>query len=122
VFDPATTPSKPNHIFDIPNRRLPFFVGREDVLSRLETSFKVGPRPCIALIRGTGDQGKSQVALEFCRRTENKPYSAVIWASAKSIDSVHAAFAALSERIKAVSDVLPDTAARIEFVLRKLGE
>ncbi|ERF68964.1 hypothetical protein EPUS_08198 [Endocarpon pusillum Z07020] len=69
-----------------------------------------------------GGQGKSQVALEYCRRSKNKPYSAIIWINAESEESVRASFAVISERIKTVSDVLPDTAARIAFVLHRLGK
>ena len=65
-----------------------------------------------------GGQGKSQIALEFCRRKKDRPYSAIFWVDATSQDRVEGSFEVISERIKKQTDYLPDMNAREAFVLR----
>ncbi len=64
-------------------------------------------------------QGKSQVALEYCHRKKNSPYSAIFWVDAATESSVKGSFQAISECIKAETDYLPNIDARVAFVLRK---
>ena len=65
-----------------------------------------------------GGQGKSQVALEYCRRKKDSPYSAIFWVDATTESSVKGSFQSISERIRAETDYLPNIDARVAFVLR----
>ncbi len=65
-----------------------------------------------------GGQGKSQIALEYCHRKKNTPYSAVFWADATTQESVQRSFQAISEQIKKPADVLSDIQARVALVRR----
>ena len=67
-----------------------------------------------------GGQGKTQVALEYCHRKRNNPYSAIFWVDATNQDRVEGSFQSISERIKGRKDDLPDLQARVAFVRRKL--
>ncbi len=67
-----------------------------------------------------GGQGKSQVALEYCHRKRDRPYSAIFWVDATTQDRVEGSFQSISERIKKQTDYLPDINARVAFVLRML--
>ena len=61
--EPQILPSRPNEYYLVPSRRIPDFVGREDVLTRIETGFSLGTTPRIVVVRGLGGQGKTQIAL-----------------------------------------------------------
>ena len=65
-----------------------------------------------------GGQGKTQVALEYCHRKKNNPYSAIFWVDATTQDRVEGSFQSISERIKRQTDNLPDTKATVDFVLK----
>ena len=58
--------------YEIPNRRVDGFVGREDILQKIDKALSDGSGPRYAVLQGMGGQGKSQVALEYCHR-EKKP-------------------------------------------------
>lgn len=70
--------------FDVPQSRLSHFVGRNDVLSRIQTSLQASPNnPSISVLTGVGGQGKTQIALEFCHQHINF-YKGVFWIDASS--------------------------------------
>jgi hypothetical protein len=69
-----------------------------------------------------GGQGKSQVALEYCRITKGNPFSAIFWVDASSESTVQKSFEAISERLKTQMDILMDTDARVNFVFRTLSD
>ena len=61
-----------------------------------------------------GGQGKSQVALEYCHRRKDRPYSAIFWVDATTEDRIEGSFHSISERIKKRTDDLPDIKASLE--------
>ena len=46
-------------------------------MNRIDEVLSIGQGPRIAVIHGMGGQSKSQVALEYCHRKINSPYSAI---------------------------------------------
>lgn len=64
--------------YEIPNRRVDGFVGRENILRRINEALCDESGPHYAVLQGMGGQGKSQVVLEYCRRTRDSPYSAIL--------------------------------------------
>ena len=111
-------PSQVQLYYYIPNRRVRSFKGREDILSRIDEAFSIGRGPRIAVLQGMGGQGKSQIALEYCHRKRNNPYTAIFWVDATSESTVIGSFQPISEHIKKPTDHLHDSSARIAFVLR----
>ncbi len=87
-------------------------------MQRIDKALSTGPSPRIAVLQGMGGQGKSQIALEYCHRKRDTPYSAIFWVDAATEDSAKGSFQAISEQIKTPTDSLPDTQARVAFVLR----
>jgi tetratricopeptide (TPR) repeat protein len=69
-----------------------------------------------------GGQGKSQVALKYCHITKGNPFSAIFWVDASSESTVQKSFEAISERLKTQMDILLNTNARVNFVLRSLSD
>ena len=104
--------------YEVPNRRVDGFVGREDVLQKIDKVLSDGSGPHYAVLQGIGGQGKSQVALEYCRRKKDNPYSAIFWLDATTQDRVERSFHSISKRIKRRTDYLPDVNARVAFVLK----
>ena len=104
--------------YEVPNRRVNGFVGREDVLQRIDKALSDGTGPHYAVLQGMGGQGKSQVALEYCHRKKDIPYSAIFWVDAATESSFKRSFQSISECIKAETDYLPNIDARVAFILR----
>ena len=111
---------QPPLYYDIPNRRVNGFVGREDILHKIDEVLSNGSGPHYAVLQGMGGQGKTQVALEYCHRKKRNPYSAIFWVDATTQDRVEGSFQSISECIKRRTDDLPDAKARVAFVLKKI--
>ena len=105
----------------VPNRRVRAFVGREDILERIETGFSAGSAPRIVVLRGLGGQGKTQVALEYCRRAKSTQVRGIFWVEAMSESTLRKSFESIAEKVKGPDDILQDADARVAFVLEKLG-
>lgn len=117
-FSPS--PIREQFYYEVPNRRIRSFVGRQDIISRIDQAFSAGQGPRIAVLQGMGGQGKSQVALEYCHRKKNSPYSAIFWVDATNENTTTGSFQSISERIKSSTDHLPDSDARVAFVRQAL--
>lgn len=119
ILKVATAQTLPN--YKIPNRRVPQFVGREDIFSRIDNALSGGSGPHIAVLQGLGGQGKSKIALEYCYRKTATRRRAQFWVDATTEESTKESFWAISEQIKKPNDVLHNIKARIDFVLQFLG-
>jgi tetratricopeptide (TPR) repeat protein len=105
----------------VPNRRVQGFVGREDVLSRVKAGFQSGPGPRIVVIRAMGGQGKTQVALEYCRRSKNALFKGIFWVDATSENTLKKSFETIAESIKVPGKILRE-GGRVEFVIEELEQ
>jgi len=114
-------PSNPNDYYLVPSRRIRDFVGREDVLTRIEAGFSRGTTPRIVVVRGLGGQGKTQIALSYCYQAQSNGIRAIFWVDAMSENSVIKSFTSISNCIKHPGQVLHDSPeSRARFVLEKL--
>ena len=105
----------------VPNRRVRGFIGREDILGKIEDGFSAEGRPCVMVIRAMGGQGKTQVALEYCHRAKDQRFKAIFWLDAMSESSLRKDFRTIAERIKPL-DMIIDDDSGVDLVLEKLGE
>ena len=114
--------AKEPKFFEVPNRRVPNFVGRADVLEELERTFSRRSSQSIAILHGMGGQGKTQVALELCnRRRSSDPSCAIFFVDASSKSSVRAGFQSLAYRLKNECDAAKmDKDAQVDFVKKEL--
>ena len=107
-YPPATSsatggnPKQEERIFEVPRRRVSYFVGRKLLLKNLkdfilcenQTSSSGNrdmvqgllPLSRIAVLVGLGGQGKTQVALELCRQCISD-FGTILWINASSMDS-----------------------------------
>ncbi|PMD42291.1 hypothetical protein L207DRAFT_485775 [Hyaloscypha variabilis F] len=107
--------------FEVPNRRVSHFFGRKDVMSKIDQAILLGPGPYLAVLRGIGGQGKSQVAMEYCYRKKDAPFTDVFWIDATSESSVTSTFISISGLIGTANDQMLDNNARVAFVSRKFA-
>lgn len=119
-----TTPTveEPKRYYSVPARRVRNFVGRDDILESIEAGFFGKNRnangPHVVVLRGLGGQGKTQIALEYCRRSR-LTYRGIFWVDANSESTVKESFQAIADKIKAPEEVVPTDATN--FVLEKLN-
>jgi len=113
--------SSANEFYLVPSRRIRDFVGREDVLTKIETGFSLGTTPRIVVVRGLGGQGKTQIALRYCYQAQRNGIRAMFWVDAMSENSVIKSFTSISNSMKQPGQVLHDSPeSRTRFVLEKL--
>lgn len=55
-------------------------------------------------MRGIGGQGKTQLALEVCRRTQNNPFTSILWLDASSEEALQHGFEIIYERTRRQQD------------------
>ncbi|KUJ07233.1 uncharacterized protein LY89DRAFT_790008 [Mollisia scopiformis] len=114
---------EPTNYFLVPNGRLVSeFVGRTDILEKIESGFlapfRRGSR--IVVLHGLGGQGKTQIALEICRRAKAKGTNAIFWVDASSAHTVKKSFKTIAEATKRPHEHVPDDA--IDMILSKFGD
>ena len=81
--------------WNVPHARNPFFTGREEILTELNTTLgKTGT----AALSGLGGVGKTQTAVEFAH-LHRDDYQAVLWASAESRETLLSGFAAIANHL-----------------------
>ena len=80
--------NKVNKKILLPHRRNPFFTGRVETLSSIETALTNNNKAVITqaqAISGIGGIGKTQTAIEFCyRQILNNNYQTVLWITAEN--------------------------------------
>lgn len=124
VKSPAikTAPSSGITQYLIPNRLVQDFIGREDILTRIKEGFdrpNSQGKPKIVTISGLGGQGKTQLALKYCRHVREKEIKTIFWVDAMSKELVLASFKKIAGLI-ADPGQLPEDEQTVHFVLEKL--
>ncbi|PYS67780.1 MAG: hypothetical protein DMF69_22080, partial [Acidobacteria bacterium] len=79
-------------LFCIPQRRNPFFVGREDLLARISEGLQRTGRVALS---GLGGTGKTEMAIEYAFRKHDE-YKFVLWTRADSNESLVSGLVALA--------------------------
>lgn len=89
-------------IWNIPYPRNPFFLGRDDELSRLRHHLQEGQATALSqpqAISGLGGIGKTQLALEYAYRY-HRDYQAVLWARAESTEALVSSYGMLASLLR----------------------
>ena len=97
-----------------------YFVARKDLFAEIETALHENEDtvdPAIIILLGMGGSGKTQLALEYCRRTqESKKYNAIFWVDASSPSSIARGFGEIEKIIFGTKRELADAEASIRNV------
>ena len=104
--------------FQVERKRVKDFIGREAQLLEIVSYFSTPDEglPKILILHALGGQGKSQIALEYCRRSR-KTYRGIFWINANSEATATQSFEKFSiELSRGLSTRLDDADARIRFV------
>jgi Cdc6-like AAA superfamily ATPase len=113
----------PKHHYLVPSNQVAHFIGREDILTDIESSFALSrrqSRPAALILHAMGGQGKTQVALELCRR--RKPdCRAIFWINATSETTAGRDIEIISSRLNTpLKRTLDDVSSKVEFVKETL--
>ncbi|KAI1738633.1 hypothetical protein F4680DRAFT_424484 [Xylaria scruposa] len=97
------------------------FVGRGDILQSISQSLRPGGRdPRIAVLLGLGGQGKTSIALEYCRREiVSRHFRFIIWIDSSSPAALERSFGQVAENLAAISGdkrTFANSRAHINFV------
>jgi tetratricopeptide (TPR) repeat protein/DNA-binding XRE family transcriptional regulator len=86
-------------IWNVPYPRNPFFIGRDELLSRLRQQLKAGQATALSqspqAISGLGGIGKTQIALEYAYRYR-RDYQVVLWAQAQTLETLTSSYLSIA--------------------------
>ncbi|KAG4255327.1 hypothetical protein FPRO04_03860 [Fusarium proliferatum] len=116
VSEEAQSPS----FINFPYHRVKDFVGQAEILAAMrrclsDEAHDSGPR-CI-ILRGLVGQGKTSLAIEYCRQTLDQPYQAILWIDASSQSSIDYHLTVCAEQILGPHDSMPSTSEGKAFVI-----
>jgi tetratricopeptide (TPR) repeat protein len=105
---------------------VPKFFGRQKLVEQLQSSLlkPLGPndKPITVVLQALGGQGKTQIALELCRRLK-KHCDGVFWLDATSRTSLERGFENLArELVGSITSDLKDVDTIVRFVLNTIQE
>ncbi|KAI4121535.1 MAG: hypothetical protein LQ347_006820 [Umbilicaria vellea] len=112
--------------FEIPPIQVSRFVERVDLMGEIKTSFANttggASHPKTVVLLGMGGQGKTQLALEYCRRARTSgEFQAIFWVDASSQNTVARGFETIAKRISHPGLVFDDSESQIAFVKKTIG-
>ncbi|KAH0551387.1 hypothetical protein GP486_007398 [Trichoglossum hirsutum] len=112
--------------YEIPSLRVSQFVERVELLEKIKASFANTTTntsyPRTVVLLGMGGQGKTQLALEYCRvATISGRYQGVFWVDASSPITVSHGFETIAAKLSRGDRVLDDMDSKIAFVKETLG-
>ena len=113
----GTSSSQGSH-FLVPRERVKDFIGRKNMLDSIRLHFQgnqMGPPPCLILC-ALGGQGKSQIALEYCRKWR-ETYRGVFWINANSETTATQSYGTIAAELTGAPKFkTSDSAAQIKLV------
>jgi tetratricopeptide (TPR) repeat protein len=115
------SPSPSRQIWTVPYRRNPLFTGRDRYLEQLYSSLTNTASISTLIICGLGGMGKTQIALEYAYRYQNR-YQAVIWINAATHTTLVTDCVSLASSLKLSIGNMLDQSLLINGVKRWLAE
>jgi ankyrin repeat protein/tetratricopeptide (TPR) repeat protein len=123
---PAPTPSSPGLLsFNVPTTSVANFIGREKILENLKRTLyhSSASHDRAAVLHGMGGQGKTQTALEFCRRaTLDGAFECVYWIDCSTNESILLDFESLARKMTSGKAQFPDADAAVQYVKESLSK
>ncbi|KAI0172154.1 hypothetical protein GGR52DRAFT_573297 [Hypoxylon sp. FL1284] len=108
-------------IYQVSRHEARHFIERPGLLEEIDRVLQ-GPDTRIAVLLGMGGQGKTQLALRYCRNARSRSiYDCILWVDASTKESTIRSLEKTSEELNVNNQVLLDADARVAFVKRKLA-
>src|SRR6266699_3179903 len=85
-------------VWNVPYPRNSFFIGRDEILTRLRTPLQAGQATALSqpqAITGLGGIGKTQIAVEYAYRF-HQDYKVVLWARAETMDALTSSYVTIA--------------------------
>jgi tetratricopeptide (TPR) repeat protein len=112
----------PRSYFEVPAQRVSHFVGRREVLEKIKSSIVTSEAsPAVVVLTGVGGQGKTQIALEFCRKS-NSNFNTIFWIDASSKESARRSFENIAGKISQNINKFSGPDSKITFVKESLRD
>ncbi|KAL8936556.1 MAG: hypothetical protein Q9211_004127 [Gyalolechia sp. 1 TL-2023] len=122
----CSSPKPMASIYALPSRQLTYFVGRQDIFQTISHHLTstavnlVGHR--VVVLTGMGGQGKTQIALEYCKRSQvSNNFQSIFWIDASSENAVIRSYSNFAENLSNSAIAFPDDKSRISYVKECLG-
>ncbi|MDI1492977.1 MAG: hypothetical protein OHK93_004761 [Ramalina farinacea] len=107
----------------LPKCQVVEFIGRDDILKRLDEALRQSGQPRVVVLQAMGGQGKTQIALEFCRRAHQAgTFKTIIWIDATSATTIARDIGNLAEDFDSQGRGLLDLKSRVDWVKQRLEE
>ncbi|KAK4991377.1 hypothetical protein LTR66_006562 [Elasticomyces elasticus] len=103
---------------DVPPAAVSEFFGREGILQQIKEAFDqltdpTKSPPPVVVLQAMGGQGKSQIAMEYCRSSQSR-YHGIFWIDATSENTVQRRFETLAQKLDpSAAAVLDDLGGKI---------
>jgi hypothetical protein len=111
----------------VPIKYVSRFFGRKNFIEQLQSEITTAlnasdRRPIVLVIQGLGGQGKSQLALEYCRCWKgSSQFRGIFWVDATSRTTTMRGYESIAARLNTpVTHELPDPDSKREFVKEML--
>ncbi|KAH0566241.1 hypothetical protein GP486_000362 [Trichoglossum hirsutum] len=119
--DSTASEAKAMKFFYFPSSQVVRFVGREDLLNKIQRAFSAPASglsiSTMVILRGMGGQGKTQIALEYCRRSmDNGQFEAILWIDATSTIALTRSFENIADSMTNRERIFADKESRIRYV------
>ncbi|KAL8801249.1 MAG: hypothetical protein Q9182_004598 [Xanthomendoza sp. 2 TL-2023] len=120
--DPAhALSSQRDTCYSYPSSQVSQFIGQEDLLDKVDKTLLPpsidSRRANVAVLLGMGGQGKTALALEYCRRAHSKAhFKSILWVDAASSATVAQSFENLADHLTKRQRPFKDLEACLEFV------
>lgn len=122
----SVLPTREDPHFLVPTLRVSQFVERGRLLKELDESFTTTPTSVtplkVVILHGMGGQGKTQLALEYCRAAKlSKRFQSFFWIDASSSNTVSRGFENVAAQISNPGQTFDNIDSKISFVKETLG-
>ncbi|RDL39896.1 uncharacterized protein BP5553_04236 [Venustampulla echinocandica] len=122
---PSMTGPVKGTCYHLPPSQVSLFIGRKKILREMTEilcpSVRDPERPVVVVLCGMGGQGKTQLALEYCRQSQQiGRYNSIMWINAASRISIARSFEEVADHITKFKRAFSDPSACVHFTMETL--